>query len=196
MRGLFRPALLLLLILTAITGVLYPLILTGLAGTAFPGRSRGSLVSAGGRLVGSALIGQQTDDPRYFWGRPSATSPPCNAAASSGSNLGPMNPALETAIRGRVNALRDADRMAGVENRQAVPIDLVTTSGSGLDPHISPAAALFQVPRVARLRGMDEARMRQLVRRHIEGRQFGFLGEPRVNVLRLNVALDGLADAH
>ena len=141
-----------------------------------------------GRTVGSALIGQPFADPRYFWGRPSATTPPYNAAASSGSNLGPSNPALGDSIRARIERLRRFDP----QNTSPVPVDLVTASGSGLDPHISPAAAYYQVPRVARLRGLDDAVVRNLVRRCLEPRQFGILGEPRVSVLRLNLALDGL----
>jgi len=184
-----RPAILLLFLLTAITGVAYPLLVTGIAQLLFPGQATGTLIVLDGQAVGSSLIGQPFDDPKYFWGRPSATAPfAYNAGASSGSNLGPMNPALLKAVQDRVAALHAAD--AG--NPQAIPVDLVTASGSGLDPHISPAAALYQVRRVARVRRLDEAAVRQLVERRVEGRQFGFLGEPRVNVLALNLALDTL----
>ena len=189
MKATLRAALSLLALLTLITGILYPLAVTGLAGALFPGRARGSLLAWHGRIVGSELIGQSFTDPRYFRGRPSATTPPYNAAASSGSNLGPANPALADSIRARLVRL---DSTAPAPPTP-VPVDLVTSSGSGLDPDMSPAAAWFQVPRVARLRGIDEARVRALVARHITGRQFGILGEPRVNVLRLNLALDELS---
>jgi K+-transporting ATPase ATPase C chain len=183
-----RSSLILLVVLTVVTGVIYPLVITGIAQVTFPAQANGSLIYKGGRPVGSALIGQPFDDPKYFWSRPSATSPfPDNAAASSGSNQGPLNPALAQAVQGRVDALRAADP----GNTAAVPVDLVTTSGSGLDPHISPAAALYQVPRVARERKLDVETVRTLVERHIEGRTLGILGEPRVNVLALNLALDG-----
>ena len=183
-----RSSLILLVVLTAVTGVIYPLVITGIAQVTFPAQANGSLIFKGGQPVGSALIGQPFDDPKYFWSRPSATSPfPDNAAASSGSNPGPLNPALAQAVQGRVDALRAADP----GNAAPVPVDLVTASGSGLDPHISPAAALYQVPRVARERKLDVETVRALVERHIEGRTFGLLGEPRVNVLALNLALDG-----
>ncbi len=182
-----RAALVSLALLTVVTGLLYPVLVTAIAQVAFPHRANGSLIVKDGKAVGSELIGQPFDDPKYFWGRPSATSPfAYNAAASSGSNLGPTNPALTEAVQGRVDALRAADH----GNTAAVPVDLVTTSASGLDPHISPAAALYQVPRVARARQMDAAAVRRLVAEHTEGRQLGLLGEPRVNVLALNLALD------
>jgi K+-transporting ATPase ATPase C chain len=188
MLGEIRPALVTLLLLSAVTGVAYPVVVTLVAQTLFPHRANGRLISKDGRPIGSELIGQPFDDPRYFWGRPSATAPfPYNAGASSGSNLGPTNPALHDAVRARVAALRAADP----GNTAAVPVDLVTASGSGLDPHISPAAALYQVRRVARARNLDAARVQRLLEEHVEGRQLGFLGEPRVNVLRLNLALDG-----
>jgi K+-transporting ATPase ATPase C chain len=183
-----RPAIVLLIALTVITGVIYPLIVTGIAQAVFPFQANGSLIMKDGKAVGSALIGQPFDDPKYFWSRPSATSPFANnAAASSGSNLSPTNPDLVKAVQGRVDALRAADP----GNTAPVPVDLVTASGSGLDPHISPAAALYQVPRVARERKLDPQTVRQLVAQHTEGRSFGILGEPRVNVLALNLALDG-----
>ena len=184
-----RPALVSLALLTLITGVAYPLVVTAIAKIAFPSEAGGSLiVDKDGKVLGSRLIGQPFDDPKYFWGRPSATSPfPYNAAASSGSKQGPTNPVLTKAVQERVDALRAADP----GNTAPVPVDLVTASGSGLDPHISPAAALFQVRRVAKARNLDEAEVRQLVDTHTEGRQLGFLGEPRVNVLALNLALDG-----
>jgi K+-transporting ATPase ATPase C chain len=184
-----RPALVSLALLTLITGVAYPLVVTAIAKVAFPYQASGSLIVAkDGKVLGSRLIGQPFDDPKYFWGRPSATSPhPYNAGASSGSNQGPTNPALTKAVQERVDALRAADP----GNTAPVPVDLVTASGSGLDPHISPAAALYQVRRVAKARGLDESKIRDLVAQHTEGRQLGFLGEPRVNVLPLNLALDG-----
>lgn len=186
-----RPAAVLLALFTLVTGLLYPLAVTGAAQALFPSQANGSLVRDGDRVIGSSLIGQAFDDPRYFWGRPSATSPHAyNAAASAGSNLGPSNPALADAIKARVEALRAADPASA---SVPIPIDLVTTSGSGLDPHLSPAAALYQIGRVARARGLAEARVKDLVERHIEGRTLGVLGEPRVNVLRLNLALDRLA---
>jgi K+-transporting ATPase ATPase C chain len=177
-----------LVLLTVVTGIIYPLIVTGIAQAVFPSEARGSLIVRDGKTVGSILIGQPFDDPRYFWSRPSATSPFANnAASSSGSNLSPTNPDLIKAVQGRVDALRAADP----GNTAPVPVDLVTASGSGLDPHISPAAALYQVPRVARVRGLDPQSVRQLVEQHTEGRFLGILGEPRVNVLVLDLALDG-----
>jgi len=184
-----RPAVVLLALFTLLTGLVYPLAVTGLAQAVFPVQANGSLIRPQGQIVGSALIGQPFADPRYFWGRPSATAPfPYNAAASSGSNFGPSNPALMDAVRARIAALRAADP----GNTQAIPGDLATASASGLDPHISVAAALYQAPRVARARGLTSAAVAQLVAQHVEGRQFGFLGEPRVNVLKLNLALDGV----
>ena len=187
MKHQLRPALMMLLVLTVLTGVMYPLAVTGLAHLLFPTQANGSLMTRDGKVIGSELIGQYFDEPQYFWGRPSATAPyPYNAAASSGSNLGPTNPVLIEAVKKRVAALRAADP----GNEAPVPVDLVTASGSGLDPHISPAAALYQVHRVARVRGVQESQVKDLVALHTEGRQFGLLGEPRVNVLKLNLALD------
>ena len=190
MSSQLRPAIVLLALLTVITGVVYPLVVTVVAQVAFPQQANGSLVVRGDRtddVVGSALIGQPFDDPKYFWGRLSATTPfAYNAAASSGSNLGPLNPALTDAVKARVDALRAADP----GNESPIPVDLVTASGSGLDPHVSPAAAHWQVPRVARARGLDPAAIQALVEQHTEGRQWGFFGEARVNVLALNLALD------
>jgi potassium-transporting ATPase KdpC subunit len=183
-----RPAIVLLILLSVVTGLIYPAVVTVVAQLVFPHQANGSLIVKDGTPIGSSLIGQAFDDPKYFWGRPSSTSPfPYNAGASSGSNLGPTNPALYDAVKGRVETLRAADP----GNTAPVPVDLVTASASGLDPHISPAAALYQVGRVATARKLDESAVRQLVERHIERRQLGFLGEPRVNVLRLNLALDG-----
>jgi K+-transporting ATPase ATPase C chain len=184
-----RPAVLSLLLLTVLTGLLYPLALTGIAQVLFPAQANGSLILKNGAAVGSALIGQPFDDPKYFWGRPSATSPYAyNAASSSGSNLGPTNEALKKAVADRLAALKAADP----ENQAPVPVDLVTASGSGLDPHISPASAEYQVRRVARGRGVNEDVVRRRVAEHTEGRQWGVFGEPRVNVLQLNLALDGI----
>ncbi len=187
-----RPALVVFGLLTLLTGIAYPLVVTGIGQTAFHRQANGSIIQSGERAVGSSLLGQQFSDPKYFWSRPSATGPhPYNGGASSGSNQGPLNPALETAVRDRIAALRAADP----SNTAPVPVDLVTASGSGLDPHISPAAAEYQVPRVARTRKMTEAGVRELVEAATEGRTFGILGEPRVNVLQLNLALDTHVDA-
>jgi K+-transporting ATPase ATPase C chain len=183
----FLPALRMLVVLSVLTGVAYPLLVTGIAQLVFPRQANGSLVESNGKAVGSTLIGQPFSDPKYFWSRPSATSPqPYNAMASSGSNLGPRNPALADAVKDRVKALRDADP----DNKAPVPADLVTASGSGLDPDISVAAADYQVHRVAQARGLAEDKVRALVAANTSGRTFGILGEPRVNVLTLNLALD------
>ena len=183
----FKESFLMLVVLTVLTGVIYPLALTGIAQGVFPAQANGSLIERDGKAVGSALIGQPFSDPKYFWSRPSATAPmPYNAGASSGSNLGPLNPALADAVKARIEALRKADP----DNKAPVPVDLVTASASGLDPHISPAAAEYQAARVAKARGLDVTRVRALVAEHTEGRQLGFLGEPRVNGLTLNLALD------
>lgn len=188
MRTLLRPALSLLLAMTLLTGVVYPAVVTLAARAAFPRRAGGSLVERDGRVVGSEFVGQAFRSPKYLWGRPSATAVPCDAAASSGSNLGPTNPALSDAVSARVAALRAADP----GNLAPIPVDLVTASASGLDPHVSPAAARWQAPRIARARGLPEARVVALLERFVEGRDFGALGEPRVNVLLVNLALDGL----
>ena len=182
-----RSALLVFALLTVLTGVIYPGVTTLIGALAFGEQVGGSVIESRGRAVGSRLIGQPFASPHYFWSRPSATGPmPYNGAVSSGSNQGPVNPALESAVSDRIAALQAADP----GNRRPVPVDLVTASGSGLDPHISPAAAEYQVPRVARARGVDEDAVRALVRAATEGRTFGVLGEPRVNVLQLNLALD------
>jgi K+-transporting ATPase ATPase C chain len=182
-----KPALLMLLWLTLLTGVAYPVVVTGIAQTVFSSQANGSLVLRDETAVGSSLIGQPFDDPKYFWGRLSATAPHAyNAAASSGSNLGPLNANLHAATKARIDALREADP----GNTAPVPVDLATASGSGLDPHITPAGALYQVPRVARARGIASTEVRRLVELHVEPRLFGVLGEPRVNVLLLNLALD------
>jgi K+-transporting ATPase ATPase C chain len=192
MLAQFRPAITLFALLTLITGGLYPLLVTGVAQVVFPHQANGSLIEREGRAVGSSLIGQPFSDAKYFWTRASATSPyPYNASSSSGSNLGPSNSALSDAVAARIKALRDADPA----NLAPVPADLVTASASGLDPHISPAAAAYQIGRVARARKLDPQRVQALIEQHTEGRQWGVLGEPRVNVLELNLALDLPANA-
>jgi K+-transporting ATPase ATPase C chain len=183
----FRPAIILLALMTVLTGLIYPLAMTGIAQLFFPHQANGSLIKLDGQIVGSVLIGQTFCDPKYFWGRPSATEPsPYNAAASSGSNLGPTNPTLTEAVQERIEALRAADP----GNILPIPVDLVTASGSGLDPHISVAAARYQIPRVARVRGLRQAEVVAMVEEFTNGRQLWILGEPRVNVLKLNLALD------
>ncbi|MES2369372.1 MAG: potassium-transporting ATPase subunit KdpC [Pseudomonadota bacterium] len=190
MKTLFRPALTLFVLLSAVTGIVYPVAVTGIAKVLFPDAAEGSLIVVNGKPVGSRLIGQNFTDPKYFWGRPSATGPmPYNASASSGSNQGPLNPALKEAVKARIDALKSSDP----SQTAPIPEDLVTASGSGLDPQISPAAARWQVPRVARIRGLNVAAVNTLIDAHTEGRQLGLLGEPRVNVLALNLALDHLA---
>jgi K+-transporting ATPase ATPase C chain len=181
-----RPAFFMLLIFTVVTGIIYPLAVTGIAQVIFPNQSNGSIIIMAGKAVGSELIGQQFSNPKYFWGRLSAAG--YNAAASSGSNYGPMNPDLLKTVQARMDALKAADPT----NTLPIPVDLVSASGSGLDPQISVAAALYQVHRVANARGLSEAQVQSLVTQYTEGRQFGFLGEPRVNVLWLNLALDNL----
>lgn len=184
MKTQIRPALTIFALLTIITGVIYPLLVTGMSQVLFPSQANGSLIIVDRKPVGSELIGQQFDDPKYFWGRLSAAG--YNAAASSGSNYGPMNPTLMDMVQARIDALKAVDP----DNTLPIPVDLVTASASGLDPHISVAAALYQVSRVAAARGLSEADVQSLVEKYTEDRQFGFLGEPRVNVLLLNLALD------
>jgi K+-transporting ATPase KdpC subunit len=185
-----RPALIIFLLLSVLLGILYPLIITGIAQIVFPVQANGNLIMQDGKVAGSALIGQPFTSPKYFWGRPSATSlVPYNAGTSSGSNLGPSNPALADAVKARVDALRAADPA----NTQQIPVDLVTASGSGLDPDISVAAAYYQVPRVARERNLSEQDVLTLVSQYAEPRQFWIFGEPHINVLRLNLALDDLS---
>jgi len=189
MTALFRPALVLFLILTVMTGIAYPLLVTGIAQVAFPAQAAGSLITRDGKPVGSALIGQNFSDPKHFWGRPSATAPqPYNGVASTGSNLGPLNPALTDGIKSRVAALRAAEP----NNTAPIPVDLVTASGSGLDPDISLAGAYYQMARVARARNIRPGAVLKLVAAHTQRRWLGILGEPRVNVLELNLALDGV----
>jgi K+-transporting ATPase ATPase C chain len=187
MTTIVRPALVLFALLTALTGVVYPLLVTGIAQGVFADQAAGSLILREGKPIGSSLIGQNFSDPKYVWGRPSATSPmPYNASNSGGSNLGPLNPALTDAVKGRIDALRAADP----GNTAPVPVDLVTASASGLDPHLSVAGALFQAARVAKARQLPLQQVQALIEQQAEGRLFGLLGEPRINVLRLNLALD------
>jgi potassium-transporting ATPase KdpC subunit len=182
-----RSAVSLLIAMTILLGIAYPLLITGIAKLAFPRQAEGSLLHADGKLIGSTLIGQSFSDPKYFWGRPSATSPqPYNGSASGASNLGPLNPALLDAVKANAKALHDADP----DNQQPIPVDLVTASGSGLDPEISIAAAQYQAARIARARNLAAERVEALINAHQEGRLFGFIGERRVNVLTLNLALD------
>jgi len=182
-----RRAVTMLAVMTLVTGLIYPLVVTGIGATLFPDKAGGSFIERDGKLMGSMLIGQPFSDPKHFWSRPSATGPvPYNAGASSGSNQGPLNPALADAVAGRIRSLRDVDP----DNAAPVPVDLVTTSASGLDPHISPAAAEYQVNRVAKARNLDPQTVRAFIAEFTEGRQLSFLGEPRVNVLGLNLALD------
>lgn len=190
-----RPAFMMLLAFTILTGLIYPLTVTGIAQVVFPHQANGSLITIDGKTYGSELIGQPFNDSKYFWGRLSATGDfPYNAfngetlTGSSGSNYGPLNPALAEMVQARIDALKTADP----QNTLPIPVDLVTASGSGLDPHISVAAALYQVHRIAVARGLEETFVKSLVQKYTQGRQFGFLGEPRVNVLELNLALDGL----
>jgi len=182
-----RTSIITIVLFTVLTGFIYPLLVTGIAQILFPGKANGSMLMKDGKLIGSQLIGQAFSSPKYFWSRPSATSPYAyDAGASTGSNYGPLNPALLDATAKRVKELRDADP----QNTELVPVDLVTASGSGLDPHITVAAAVYQVPRVARSRHVHEGTVKSLVDQYTEGRALGILGEPRVNVLKLNVALD------
>ncbi|SAL42929.1 potassium-transporting ATPase subunit C [Caballeronia sordidicola] len=192
MKNIIRPVIVLFAALTVVTGLIYPAVVTAVAQAAFPAQANGSVIEKSGKPVGSELIGQQFDAPGYFWGRLSATSPnPYNATASSGSNLGPTNPALADEVKGRISALHDADPA----NTAPVPVDLVTSSGSGLDPEISPAAAAYQIDRVAKARKLSHNDVEALVQRATTGRQFGILGEARVNVLKLNLALDEMKPA-
>ena len=188
MFTMIRNSLMSLLLFTILTGLMYPLAVTGLAQAIFPSQANGSIIMKSGKTVGSRLIGQQFANPKYFWGRLSATTPyPYNGGSSSGSNLGQNNPALMTAVQGRIDALRAADP----GNESKVPVDLVTASGSGLDPHISQAAAEYQINRVAKTRGLDQTSVRTVIAKHTQGRWIGLIGEPVVNVLELNLALDG-----
>jgi len=188
MNTIIRNSLMSLLLFTILTGIIYPLVVTGIAQVIFPRQANGSIIVKDGKPVGSGLIGQQFEDPKYFWGRLSATGPyPYNGAASSGSNLGQNNPALMTAVEGRIKALHEAEP----GNTAKIPVDLVTASGSGLDPHISQAAAEYQIKRVAKTRGLDQTSVRTLIAKHTQGRWIGLIGEPGVNVLELNLALDG-----
>ena len=187
MNAIVRPAIVCFAVLTLLTGIAYPRVVTGIGQAVFPEQAAGSLIVRNGKPIGSALIGQQFNDPKYLWGRPSATSPlPYNASGSGGSNLGPLNPELTDAVKARIEALRAADP----GNTAPVPVDLVTASGSGLDPHISATSAQFQAARIAKARQLPLQAVQQLIATHTEGRLFGLLGEPRVNVLQLNLALD------
>ncbi|AIO74669.1 potassium-transporting ATPase subunit KdpC [Burkholderia multivorans] len=193
MKSLIRPLVVIFVVLTAVTGLAYPAVLTAFGQAVFPWQANGSLIERNGQVVGSALIGQSFDAPKYFWGRLSATSPmPYNAAGSGGSNLGPLNPSLAEQVKARIAALRDA----GTGLSKPVPVDLVTASASGLDPEITPAAAAYQIERVANARHLSRETVAQLVAANTTGRQFGVLGEPRVNVLKLNLALDAAQAAH
>lgn len=187
MTTMIRNSLMSILVFTILTGIIYPLAVTGISQVIFPQKANGSIIVKNGKPVGSSLLGQQFEDPKYFWGRLSATGPyPYNGAASTGSNLGPNNPDLVKAVQARIDALRAADP----GNQAKIPVDLVTASGSGLDPHISPAAAEYQLHRVAKARGLDDAKVRDLVARNTKGRWLSLIGEPVVNVLELNLALD------
>ncbi|MDQ7981499.1 potassium-transporting ATPase subunit KdpC [Paraburkholderia sp. SARCC-3016] len=189
MKSMFRPLIVLFVVLTAITGLAYPAVMTGIGQAVFNHEANGSLIGQNGKVVGSALIGQQFDAPKYFWGRLSATSPnPYNASGSSASNLGPLNSSLTDNVKGRLDALK----AAGTDMSEPVPVDLVTSSGSGLDPEITPAAAAYQVARVAKARNLQPSDVQALVERYTSGRQFGIFGESRVNVLELNLALDAM----
>ncbi|AQQ28517.1 MULTISPECIES: potassium-transporting ATPase subunit KdpC [Burkholderia cepacia complex] len=193
MKTLIRPLVVLFVVLTAMTGLAYPAVMTVFGQAVFPSQANGSLIEQNGKVVGSALIGQPFDAPKYFWGRLSATAPmPYNAAGSGGSNLGPLNPSLADQVKARIASLRDA----GTDLSKPVPVDLVTASASGLDPEITPAAAAYQVERVAKARNLTPDAVAQLVAANTTGRQFGVLGEPRVNVLKLNLALDAAQAAH
>ena len=193
MKTLIRPLVVLFVVLTAVTGLAYPAVMTVFGQAVFPSQVNGSLIEKDGKAVGSALIGQPFDAPKYFWGRLSATAPmPYNATGSGGSNLGPLNPSLADQVKGRIAALHDA----GPDMSKPVPVDLVTASASGLDPEITPAAAAYQVERVAKARNLAPDAVAQLVAANTTGRQFGVLGEPRVNVLKLNLALDAAQAAH
>ena len=185
-REYIRPALLSFLVLTIITGIVYPLFITGIAQALLPNQANGSLIYRDGKVVGSVLIGQQFDDPKYLWGRISATSPQYNASSSSGSNIGPANPALIDEVNGRIKALKAADP----DNSSPIPVDLVTSSASGLDPHVSIAAAYYQIPRVAKARGFSQDIVKNIVDKNTTGRFFGVVGEPIVNVLKVNIDLD------
>lgn len=191
MKKQLKPAILMLLVMTVLTGLVYPLLTTGVAQLVFPYQANGSLIEKDGKLVGSALIGQQFTDSKYFWGRLSGTGTyPYNASASGGTNLGPLNPTLADNVKARIEALGKADQEAGVKQTKAVPIDLVTASGSGLDPHVSVAAAEYQLARVAKMRGIPEASVRELVAANTQAKWLGLFGDAHVNVLKLNLAVD------